>query len=83
MKNENTRASQIHGKVVDFQRFAVTLLCVSVFFYLGSVIPSEGKTMFITYGMMGATVVFLIGSAIFFTLSKKYKNILSDNDEVL
>lgn len=83
MKSEKAKASHMHAKMVDFQRFAVTLLCVSVFFYLGSIIPSEGKTMITTYGMMGATVVFLIASAIFFTLSRKYKKILSDNDEAL
>ncbi|PLT35241.1 hypothetical protein CUU64_04205 [Bacillus sp. V5-8f] len=69
--------------MVDFQRFAVTLLCVSVFFYLGTVIPSEGKTVFTTYIMMGVTVLFLVGSITFFMLSRKYKKILLDQDEAL
>ncbi|WP_254052819.1 YrhC family protein [Bacillus sp. V59.32b] len=74
---------KLHEKMVDFKRFAVTLLCVGVFFYFGSIIPSEGKTMFDTYGMMGATTVFLVASIIFFTLSSKYKKILAENNESL
>ncbi|RUQ32860.1 hypothetical protein ELQ35_00690 [Peribacillus cavernae] len=70
-------------KMVDFKRFAVILLCVSAFFYLGSVIPSAGKTMIGTYVNMGATIVFIMASIIFFILSSKYKKILAENDESL
>lgn len=72
---------KLHEKMIDFKRFAVTLLCVGVFFYFGSIIPSEGKTMLDTYGMMGATVTFLAASIIFFIRSSKYKKILTENSE--
>ncbi len=34
----------LYDKMVDFKRFAVLLLAVGVFFYLGVIIPSETKT---------------------------------------
>ncbi|WP_409301823.1 YrhC family protein [Peribacillus sp. SCS-155] len=75
--------AQIRSKMVDFKQYAITLLCVGIFFYLGSVIPSKGKTMFDMYGFMAATIVFLGLSVVFFIKSSKYNKQLSEMDDSL
>ncbi|WP_163101857.1 YrhC family protein [Peribacillus alkalitolerans] len=66
------------NKMVDNKRFAITLLAVGVFFYLGAVIPSEGKSEFDTYVMFGSSVGFLGGSIFYFFRSKAFKNKLNN-----
>jgi hypothetical protein len=80
---QKAKVSQMQEKMMDFKRFAVTLLCVGAFFYLGSIIPSEGNTLIRTYVIMGATTAFLFASIIFFLISSKYKKILAENNESL
>lgn len=79
MKKAN--ASQVQAKVIDFKRFAFVLLMVSVFLYLGVLIPSEGKTALQTYGAMGATIVCIGLSGLFFAKTIKYKKILAEMNE--
>ncbi|PLS15661.1 hypothetical protein CVD28_21460 [Bacillus sp. M6-12] len=69
------------AKETDYKRFGFCLLFVGVFFYLGSVIPQEGKTLLDTYVMMGATCLMLLVSAKFFSLSLKYKKLRSQTEE--
>ncbi|RFU71640.1 hypothetical protein D0469_00595 [Peribacillus saganii] len=81
MKNGRMAVSKIVAKEIDYKRFGFSLLFVGVFFYLGSVIPKEGKTMLDTYAMMGTTCLMLVVSAIFFSLSIKYKKLRSEIKE--
>jgi FtsH-binding integral membrane protein len=83
VNQDKTKASHIRKKMLDYKRFAITLLCVGAFFYLGSLIPSEGKTMFDTYGYLGVTIAFLIMSIGFFAASSKINKKLSDMDDAL
>ncbi|MFJ7509912.1 YrhC family protein [Peribacillus simplex] len=82
MKNRKKQtAAMLRSKMVDFKQFAITLLCVGSFFYLGTILPSGDKTMIDTYVYMGATIMFLGISIVFFRLSKKYKKILAEMDD--
>ncbi|AOH55798.1 YrhC family protein [Peribacillus muralis] len=82
MKNRtNQTAAILRSKMADFKQFGITLLCVGSFFYLGTILPSDGKTMIDTYAYMGATILFLGVSIVFFRLSNKYKKVLAEMDD--
>ncbi|WP_342432395.1 YrhC family protein [Neobacillus sp. FSL H8-0543] len=61
----------LYDKMVDFKRFAVLLLAVGVFFYLGVIIPSETKTEMDLNIMMLSSMSFLAVAILFFIQSKK------------
>ncbi|MCK1982072.1 MULTISPECIES: YrhC family protein [Peribacillus] len=82
MKNRKKQTvALLRSKMVDFKYFAITLLCVGSFFYLGTILPSGDKAIIDTYVYMGATITFLGISIVFFSLSKKYKRILAEMDD--
>ncbi|PEZ83358.1 YrhC family protein [Bacillus sp. AFS017274] len=82
MKNRKKQTvALLRSKMVDFKYFAITLLCVGSFFYLGTILPSGYKAMIDTYVYIGATIMFLGMSIVFFSLSKKYKKILAEMDD--
>lgn len=78
MKNE---AKRLFEKMVDFKRFAIALLAVGSFFYLGLIIPDTANTMLELYIMAGSSAVFLIGSIFFFALSKHCRTKLNEMDD--
>jgi hypothetical protein len=67
------KVKNLHGKMVDFNRFGMVLLAVSVFMFIGILIPNEGKTMAQTYVMMVSDTVLLAASFFFFNQGIKYK----------
>ena len=75
------KARQLYEKMVDFKQFATVLLAVGVFFYLGTIIPSETKVMTDIYIATGASIGFLVGSIVFFFIAKKYRNQLIESEE--
>ncbi|NKE05193.1 hypothetical protein GWK17_06845 [Bacillus selenatarsenatis] len=75
------KARQLYEKMVDFKQFATVLLAVGVFFYLGTIIPSETKVMTDIYIATGASAGFLAGSIVFFSFAKKYRNLLIESEE--
>ena len=74
-------AKQLYEKMVDYKQFATVLLTVGAFFYLGIIIPSDTKVMTDIYIATGASVGFLAGSFLFFSISKKYRNQLIESEE--
>jgi hypothetical protein len=74
-------AKKIYEKMIDYKQFATVLLTVGVFFYLGTIIPSATKVMEDIYIATGASVGFLAGSILFFSLSKMYRNQLIQSEE--
>ncbi|MBR8645241.1 hypothetical protein KEH51_16735 [[Brevibacterium] frigoritolerans] len=67
MKNRKKQtAAMLRSKMVDFKQFAITLLCVGSFFYIGTILPTGDKAMIDTYVYMGATIMFLGISIVFF-----------------
>ncbi|EIJ78961.1 hypothetical protein PB1_15424 [Bacillus methanolicus PB1] len=77
----NQNAKKLYEKMVDYKRFAVVLLAVGAFFYLGAVIPSATKVMADLYIKMAATTGFLAGSVLFFILSKQCQTRLMELEE--
>jgi hypothetical protein len=74
-------AKQLYEKMVDFRRFAVVLLAIGAYFYLGVVIPSETKLMKDLYIMMAASSAFLAGSVLFFHFSNQCQTKLMEMEE--
>lgn len=78
MKDKSTN---LLAKAKDYKRFAITLLCVGAFFYLGTILPAEGKTIFSVNGNLIASITFLIASILLFLQSSKYKKELAELNE--
>lgn len=65
------QTKSIYEKMVDFKHFAVVLLAVGVFFYLGVIIPTDSKTEMDTNIMMISSTAFLAASIFLFIQSKQ------------
>ena len=79
--NKSNSAKMLQEKMIDFKRFAIALLAVGSFFYLGVIIPSGEKVLTNQFIMMCSSMLFLAGSIYFFTLSKQLKTKLDDIEE--
>jgi NhaP-type Na+/H+ or K+/H+ antiporter len=77
----NQQSKDLYEKMVDFKRFATTLLAVSVFFYLGVIIPSETKTVMDLNIMMLSSMSFIAVSILFFIQSKQCELKLMDTED--
>jgi hypothetical protein len=77
------KIKDLQGKMVDYTRFGMVLLAVSVFMFIGILIPNEGKNMVQTYVMMGTDTVLLAGAFFFFKKGIKYKNKITEIKEEL
>jgi len=78
---DSNAGKMLEEKMIDYKRFAVVLLAVGSFFYLGVIIPSGEKVLIDLYMMMCSSMLFLAGSIYFFTLSKQIKTKLDDINE--
>nr|WP_263325643.1 YrhC family protein [Neobacillus sp. Marseille-Q6967] len=75
------QSKTLHEKMVDFKRFAVVLLAVAVFFYLGVIIPSDTKSEMDINIMMVSSMSFLAISILFFIQSKQCQLKLNEIEE--
>ncbi|WP_335869277.1 YrhC family protein [Bacillus sp. 2205SS5-2] len=57
---------RLNEKIIDYKRFGFTLVALSVFLYLGVVLPTMGKTTIKIYTLMTFTTIFLSLSFYFF-----------------
>ncbi|WP_164462212.1 YrhC family protein [Bacillus sp. FJAT-42376] len=65
--------------VQDFKNYALVLLCVGTFFYIGVLVESGQKSE--QYAMMGASGFMLAGAMICFHVSLVYKKKLQKEAE--
>jgi hypothetical protein len=77
---DKNKMKVIQGKVTDYTNFGFVLLAVSVFLYIGVLIPTEGILPLRTNLLMGATVLFLSLSFYFFHKVVKFKQILNQEE---
>ncbi|RSK27954.1 hypothetical protein EJF36_14270 [Bacillus sp. HMF5848] len=77
-QNENKILQQ---KVIDYTRYGITLLAVSVFLYIGVIIRSEIISNPKMFMMMGTTSLFLISSFIFIYKAMKLRNFLQSEEQ--
>ena len=72
---------KLQALIIDFKQYAFILLAVSVFFYIGVVLPDQGKEDIYDLVLMITTVAFLIGSFLCFERSLNYKKQLEKHLE--
>ncbi|MFD1736670.1 YrhC family protein [Bacillus salitolerans] len=77
----NQQLKTIQDKIVDYTRFAMVLLAVSVFMFIGVIVPSEGKQEIQTYTMMVSTIIFLAAALFFFQKVIGYKRQLAEMED--
>lgn len=65
------QTKRISEKMVDFKQFAVVLLAVGVFFFLGVIIPSDTKSEMDVNIMMISSMSFLAVSIFLFIQYKQ------------
>jgi hypothetical protein len=75
------QTKNIYEKMVDFRQFAVVLLAVGVFFFLGVIIPSDAKSEMDVNIMMIASASFLAVSILLFIQSKQCQLKLMDKED--
>jgi hypothetical protein len=72
---------RLYALIIDFKQYAFILLAVSVFLYIGVVLPDQGKEDIYDIVLMITTVIFLIGSFLCFKQSLNYKKQLEKQSE--
>jgi predicted MFS family arabinose efflux permease len=75
------QTKNIYEKMVDFRQFAVVLLAVGVFFFLGVIIPSDTKSEMDVNIMMISSMSFLAVSILLFIQSKQCQLKLMDIED--
>ncbi|MEH7012194.1 YrhC family protein [Neobacillus niacini] len=75
------QTKNIYEKMVDFKQFAVVLLAVGVFFFLGVIIPSDSKSEMDVNIMMISSMSFLALSILLFIQSKQCQLKLKDMED--
>ena len=75
------RKKKVKSLMEDYKQFAFTLLSVSAFLYIGTVIPNEGLGMDQNTMMMLATCGFLAAAFFCVKRSLKYKKQLDEMEE--
>lgn len=75
------KLKELKDKAIDYSRFGMVLLAVSVFLFTGILIPNEGKSIIQTNVMMLSTILLLVLSFYFFKKTIQYKKALNELDE--
>jgi predicted MFS family arabinose efflux permease len=75
------QTKSLYEKMVDFKQFAVVLLAVGVFFFLGVIIPSNTKSEMDVNIMMISSMSFLAVSILLFIQSKQCQLKLMDIED--
>ena len=75
------QVKNLYEKMVDFKQFAVVLLAVGVFFFLGVIIPSDTKSEMDINIMMISSMSFLAFSIFLFIQSKQCQLKLMDMED--
>nr|WP_295969561.1 YrhC family protein [uncultured Bacillus sp.] len=75
------KVKQDYEKMIDTKHYGIVMLAASIFFYLGIVIPSVAQSQLEITVMIVGTITLLVGSWIFFSLSKVYRRQLLETEE--
>jgi hypothetical protein len=74
------QSKNLYEKMVDFKRFALVLLAVGVFFYLGAILPTAKSPVDLNM-MILTSISFLAASLLFFTQFTKCRRKLLEIEE--
>ena len=71
---------KLRAKMEDYKRFAVILLCLAIFSYLGSIVATVQATDQ-TGLMLGMSALLAAGAGMFFWKSATYRKILAEEED--
>ncbi|QGQ47351.1 YrhC family protein [Metabacillus sediminilitoris] len=71
---------KLQSLILDFKNYAFILMAVSVFLYIGVILPDQGKEEIYDMILMITTVLFLLASFVCFKTSLKYKKQLDKHE---
>ncbi|WP_449537062.1 YrhC family protein [Ferdinandcohnia sp. Marseille-Q9671] len=74
---QNKEMKSLRSKITDYTHFGYVLLALSVFLYIGVIIP-EDRSPFQLYTLMGSTAILLSLSLLFFILAMKSRKQLDE-----
>jgi len=80
MKKETPNHKKYYEKMIDYRRFSVTLICISVFLYFGTMISISGDNLYTSFLLL-FTILVLCAAAVFFALSASYQKKSIQEDE--
>ncbi|MED4016440.1 YrhC family protein [Sutcliffiella cohnii] len=72
---------KLKTRMKDYQRYAMILMTVSVFLYIGVAFQHAGKEPFQIYLMMGTTSLFLALAIFFVFQTRKLKKLINEQQE--
>lgn len=72
MKKKTSNYKKYHAKMLDYRRFSVTLICISVFLYFGTMISISRDDLYTSFLLL-FTILGLCAAAVFFALSASYQ----------
>lgn len=72
MKKKTSNYKKYHDKMMDYRRFSVTLICISVFLYFGTMISISRDNLYTSFLLL-FTILGLCAAAVFFALSASYQ----------
>lgn len=76
-----TDIKRLQEKAVDYTRFAFILLAVSVFLYVGILLPVEGKEPYQNDVLMAGTLFILAVAFIFVKRAIELKKIITESEK--
>lgn len=73
MANQTDLSKVLEDKIADYKRFAFILLALSVFLFIGLIVPNEGVSQNQHVALIGLSVFSLIFAAIFHKRAMKFQ----------
>lgn len=78
---EDDKRKHLQNKMEDYRRFALTLLSLSCFLYVGLLIPDSEKTTVSITVLLVMVAIALLSAFFFLAKSVTYHRQLFENDE--
>ncbi len=80
MQVEEQKKKQLEGKIADYRRFGFVLITLSVFLFIGLLIPNESAPRNMSELLIVAVFVLLGGSLVFHRIAVKAEKRLLNED---
>jgi hypothetical protein len=80
MADKTSVTKVLEDKIADYKRFAFILLALSVFLFIGLIIPNEGVSQNSLLALIGLSVSSLAFSALFHKKAMKFREQLYSED---
>jgi hypothetical protein len=80
MTDKTSVTKVLEDKIADYKRFAFILLALSVFLFIGLIVPNEGASQNSLFFLIGLSISSLAFSAMFHKRAMKFQEQLYSED---